>query len=345
MDLKNILYKNSQLSREELIYLLSLDNPEEIKMLLFRANELRIELFGREVHLRGVIEFSNYCSQNCIYCSLREDNIIIPRYRMSADEILEVAKVIYSKGIRTIVLQSGEDSFYDTDLISYLIYSIKRHHDVAITLALGQRGFDEYKVWKIAGADRYLLNHESSNPELFSVYHRKSKQEERLNHLRFLKMVGYQVGSGNIVGLPMQTTSDLADDIILCGELDVDMASFSPFIPAPNTPYQNERSANLILTLKTIATVRLYLRNAHVQANRELDYIDTEGREKAISAGANVVIPNYTPFPYRKHFKRYCIHSPVVDDPVSVHSMIKSRIEALGNKIAENKGHSLKSAS
>ncbi len=344
MDIKNLLYRENELSRHDLIRLLSLEDPEEIKMLLFRANEKRLEIFGREVHLRGVIEFSNYCARNCIYCSLREENIIIPRYRMTPDEILESAKTIYSKGIRTIVMQSGEDSFFDTDLISYLIYSIKSRFDVAITLCLGQRNFDEYKIWKIAGADRYILNHESANPDLYSLYHKKSKQEDRLSHLKFLKRVGFQVGSGNIVGLPDQTIEDIADDIILCRDLDIDMASFSPFIPAPNTPYQNENEGNLILTLKTLAVVRLFLGRVHVHAPNELDLIDKKGREKGISAGANVVMPNFTPFPYRDNFKRYCRHSRIVEDPLSSHSMIKARIEALGNKIADTKGHSLKSA-
>ena len=154
-------------------------------------------------HVRGIIDFSNYCSQNCLYCGLREDNFALPRYRMTPDEIIETAQQITNHGIYTIVLQSGEDSFFDTDLIAYIIYSIKQKSNTAITLSLGERGFDEYRTWKIAGADRYLLKHETANSKLYSIYHLKQKLSDRVAHLKFLKRIGYQIGSGNMIGMPL----------------------------------------------------------------------------------------------------------------------------------------------
>jgi biotin synthase len=341
MNIENIL-NSDNLTREEIIYLLSLNNDQDIEKLFSKAAQITSEHFGDEVYLRGVIEFSNYCSQHCMYCGLREENLIVNRYRMSAEEILDCAKLIYNSGIRTIVLQSGEDSFYDTDLISYLIYSIKRQYDVAITLCLGQRNFEEYKTWKIAGADRYLLKHESANPKLYSTYHRKAKLDERIQHLKYLKRIGYQLGTGNMIGLPLQTIDDIADDILLCKELDADMTAFGPFIPANNTPYQNKSTGSVELTLKTIAVARLVMKTSHIPSTTSLDSIDNLGREKGLEAGANVVMPNFTPYPYRENYQIYRNKRGMLDDPTDSHTVIKSRIEATGRKVAYSKGHSLK---
>jgi biotin synthase len=221
---------------------------------------------------------------------------------MTGEEILESAKLIHAKGLRTIILQSGEDSFYDTDFISYLIYSIKRRFDVAITLNLGQRTFDEYKTWKIAGADSYLLKYESANPKLFSLYHGKAKLEERISQLRYLKRIGYRVGSGNIIGLPHQSIEDIADDIILFKELNIDLAAFGPFIPALNTPYQNCIEGDISLALRVTAIIRLMLNEVQILSGAACDTLDCKGSEKGVSAGANLIMRNYTPAPYRKDY-------------------------------------------
>ena len=342
MSLEKLLHSEKDYTREEIIYLLSLEDETEIELLYARARKLTDKHFGDKVYLRGIIEFSNYCSQHCLYCGLREDNLIVPRYRMTAEEILEAAKIVYNTGIKTIVLQSGEDSFYDTDLVSYLIYSIKQQFDVAITLCLGQRNFEEYKIWKIAGADRYLLKHESANPKLYSVYHRKAKLEERIQHLQYLKRIGFQLGSGNMVGLPLQTVEDIADDILLCRDLDVDMAAFGPFVPAPNTPYQNKIAGNFIMSLKTIAVARLVLKTSLIPAATSLDSVDPSGREKGLAAGANVIMPNFTPQPYREKYQIYGNRIIVDDEESSTHLSIKNRIEAAGRKVAYSKGHSIK---
>ncbi len=342
MELGELLHKERDYSRDEIIYLLNLKDTRDIHKLYSRAQEITNEYFGNMVYLRGVIEFSNYCSEHCMYCGLREENLILPRYRMTAEEILQTSKNIYNSGIRTIVLQSGQDSFFDTDLVSYLIYSIKRQFDVAITLSLGQRNFEEYKTWKIAGADRYLLKHESANPKLYATYHRKAKLDDRIQHLKYLKRIGFQLGSGNMVGLPLQTVEDIADDILLCRELDVDMAAFGPFIPANNTPYQNKKAGSTELTLKTIAVTRLVMRSSHIPSTTSLDSIDTFGREKGLAAGANVIMPNFTPHPYREKYLVYKNKRGIKFEPSEAHLAIKNRIEAAGKKVAYSKGHSLK---
>ncbi|MCX7798643.1 MAG: [FeFe] hydrogenase H-cluster radical SAM maturase HydE [Melioribacter sp.] len=341
MNLREILYK-PELTKEEIVYLLSLTDEEDINKLYERADEVRKEYCGDEVHLRGLIDFSNYCEQNCLYCGLRLDNKNLSRYRMTPDEIIETAKHIINSGIFTIVLQSGEDSYYDTDVIAYIIYSIKQIADVAITLCLGERGFNEYQTWKIAGADRYLLKHETANPKLYSIYHLHQQLNERLAHIRYLKKIGYQVGSGNIIGLPMQTIEDIADDILLCKELDLDMAAFGPFIPSPYTPYRNKKAASVDLTLKTMAVARIVLKAVHIPATTALATIDENGRIKGLKAGANVVMPDFTPSPYREKYEIYANRRCVGDDPRSCRSCLQLQIESIGRKISTSRGDSLK---
>ncbi len=341
MDLGLILNKE-ELTREEIIFLLSLTGNEEINALFGRADEVRRQFSGDEVHLRGIIDFSNFCEQNCIYCGLREENFSITRYRMTPEEIIETAKIISNEGIYTVVLQSGEDSFYDTDMISYIIYSIKQNTNLAVTLSIGERRFDEYKAWKIAGADRYLLKHETSDEKHYFAYHNRQRLYDRINHLRYLKQIGYQVASGSLIGLPMQSIENIADDILLCKELDVDMAAFGPFIPVPFTPYKSHKQGSVELTLKTIAAARLVLKDVHIPATTALDSIDKEGREKGLKCGANVVMPDFTPHPYREKYIIYPGKRGIAEDPLSAHKMIKRRIEAIGRKISASRGDTLK---
>jgi biotin synthase len=334
---EKILNQN-EFSREDIIYLLNLTDEKEIKLLFKKADAVRQKFVGSQIHFRGVIEFSNYCSQHCLYCGLREDNFALQRYRMSTEEIIETAKIIYSNGIKTIVLQSGEDSFFDTDLISYLIYSIKNQFDVAITLSIGERNFDEYRAWKIAGADRYLMKHETANKKLYYAIHSKASLEDRINHLKYLKNLGYQVGTGNMIGLPGQKTEDIADDILICKKLDVDMAAFGPFIPSPFTPFQSQKAGSADLTLKTMAVARLVLKDVNIPATTALDSIDHIGREKGLSAGANVVMPNFTPKPYRENYQIYSNKRGITDDPIESYQKIRNRVLETGREISSSYG-------
>lgn len=330
------------LTKEDIVTLLSLSDPLNIKLLYNKADKVRKHFCGDEVHLRGIIEFSNYCDQHCLYCGLRLHNKNLTRYRMDAEKILQTAEIISNAGIRTIVLQSGEDNYYDCDTIKNIIVKIKSEFETAVTLSLGERNFDEYEQWKKAGADRYLLKHETANPYLYSKFHQGDNLTDRIKHLIFLKSIGFQTGSGNIVGLPEQKLEDIADDILLLKKLDVDMASISPFIPSPETPFKNELKANVDLTLKAMAVARIVLKNVHIPATTALATLDKIGREKGLKAGANVIMPNYTPNPYRRNYQIYPDKKCISDDPLACGSCLTLMIESLGRSVGKGKGDSLK---
>ncbi len=336
------LLNKKDLTREEIIYLLALSDFHNTRQLFERADEVRKLYCGDEVHLRGLIEISSYCEKDCLYCGIRKSNNELERYRMTPDEVIETTKIISNLGIRTIVLQSGDDYGLDADKISYIIYSIKQELDVVVMLSLGERSFDEYKTWKYAGADRYLLKHETANPNLYSLYHQNQKLNDRINHLEFLKSIGYQIGSGNLVGLPGQTIEDIADDLLLCKNLNVDVASFSPFVPSPYTPYKNEPVGSVELTLKTIAIGRLLLKNSYLAATTALATIDTMGREKALRVGANVIMPNFTPRNFREKYQIYPKMKNLIDDPIHGVTHIQNILSSLGRKVSWIKSDSLK---
>ncbi len=338
----NDILNKEELNKEEIVSLLRTEDCQDVQLLFQKADEVRKVYCGDEVHLRGIIEFSNYCEQDCLYCGLRKSNSVLERYRMSSAEIMQTAKAIYNMGIQTIVLQSGEDFSFGGNDIANIISSIKKKFDVAITLSLGERDYEEYKLWKTSGADRYLLKHETSNPGLYPVYHSNQKLKDRVDHLYFLKSIGYQIGSGNIISLPRQTIEDIADDILLCRELDVDMASFSPFISSPYTPYRKRKNADLTFTLKVMAAARIVLKNVHIPATTAIATLDEFGREKGLQAGANVIMPNFTPNPYREKFSIYANKKCAKDNPLDCPSCLENSISLLGRKVATGKGQSLK---
>ncbi|HMU44228.1 MAG TPA: [FeFe] hydrogenase H-cluster radical SAM maturase HydE [Ignavibacteriaceae bacterium] len=341
MVLDDLIYK-TDLSKEEVVFLLQLQNKVDLEKLIKRADEVRKQYCGDEVHLRGIIEFSNNCEQECLYCGLRKGNYALNRYRMNEEEIIRAAKDIIALGIKTIVLQSGEDFYYSGDYLARIISGIKNIADVAITISVGEREFSDYKLWRQAGADRYLLKHETANPKLYSIYHQRQKLLDRIKHLRFLKSIGFQIGSGNIIGLPHQTIEDIADDILLCKELNVDMASFSPFIPSENTPYINKEKCSVELVIKTLALTRIVLKDAHIPATTALATLDPHGREMALTAGANIIMPNFTPHPYKENYLIYANKNRADDDDSGNLELIKKIINSAGRKIGESQGHSLK---
>jgi len=338
----DLILGKEKLNKEDIVFLLSLKDPLYVKLLYKRADEVRKKYCGDEVHLRGIIEFSNYCEQDCPYCGLRLSNSKLERYRMNDKEIIITAEHINKAGIKTIVLQSGEDFKYTRSFITELITSIKNKLDVAITLSLGERDFGDYDEWKKAGADRYLLKHETAKPDLYEKIHQKQKLGERLEHLKYLKSIGFQTGSGNIIGLPGQTLEDIADDIILCKELDIDMASISPFIPSPDTPFKKVAKANLGLTLKAMAVGRIFLKDVHIPATTALATLITDGREKGLQVGANVIMPNFTPQPYKGKYIIYENKARTDSDPKSFVKQLYKLIESVGRKVGNTKGHSLK---
>ena len=236
---------------------------------------------GNDVHLRGIVEFSNYCIKNCLYCGLRKDNCALERYRMTADEIVDAARAGAEAGLKTIVLQSGEDPFLHGRMLARMIGRLKDDYDVAVTMSVGDRTREDYALMREAGADRYLLKHETADPELFSRLRPGTTLEGRIRAPRLAQGVGFQVGSGNMVGLPWQTVDSLADDILLLKRLDVEMAGIGPFIPNGDTPLAGCTSGGVEMTLKTLAVARIVLPFTHFPATTALASIDPEGRQRA----------------------------------------------------------------
>jgi len=342
MNVLDKILNKENFTKDDIISLLKLTDINKIEKLYHKAEKVREKYFGDEVHLRGIIEFSNYCRQDCTYCGLRKANETVERFRMSKEEILNAARYIYDSDIKTIVLQSGEDPFYSAEDITEIINEIKAKYDVAITLSLGERAFHEYDMWRDAGADRYLLKHETANVDLYHQIHPYQKFENKIAHLKYLKSIGFQIGSGNITGLPNQTFEDIADDILLCNELDVDMASFSPFLSADNTPLSEVENCDMILLLNTMAIARLVLKNAHIPATTALATLDEEGREKGILAGANVVMPSFTPTPYRGNYLIYKDKKCISENPQQCLPCLDLRLMSVGVHASKSHGHSLK---
>jgi biotin synthase len=334
--------QDMNLSVAEIVSLLDSSDESEVEALRARAEQTCLETFGRDVHLRAIIEFSNCCRKDCLYCGLRRSNADLTRYRMSIDEIVETAVQAAGLGYKTIVLQSGEDPYYSAADIARLIEAIKSRADVAVTLSLGERDAASYRSWIEAGADRYLMRHETSNPRLHARLHPGHSLEQRLDHLRALRELGYQVGAGNLVSLPGQTSEDIADDLLLMKELDVDMAGIGPFIPNPSTPLGNAEGGTLDLVLREIALLRIMMPEVMIPATTALGTKGPDAREQAFRWGANVIMPNVTPTRYRSMYALYPGKICTDQDAVECTSCIKSRILASGRTIAMGYGHSPK---
>ncbi len=336
------IIEKDKLGKEDIIELLSLESEEEKHILFKAARECRDHYCGKKVHLRGIIEFSNYCSQDCNYCGIRKSRNTVERYRLTPEEIMDAVGLIHRSNVKTVVLQSGEDPYYDCDFITSIIVKIKEKYGLAITLSLGEREFYEYEAWRHYGADRYLLKHETANAEIYSTIHNGQSLDQRLLHLGYLQELGFQIGSGNIIGLPGQTLSDIADDIILCSQYELDMGSFSPFLPSTDTPYESHPKAAVDLTLKTMAIARLVLKNTHIPSTTALATLDDRGREKGICCGANVVMPSFTPSRAKINYTIYDNKRCLTEDPVACMPCLKARIESCGVEIDAGYGHSFK---
>lgn len=307
-----------------------------------KADQLRAQVCGDEVHRRGLIEFSNYCKENCHYCGLRRDNQDLQRYRMSEDEILASAQEAKKLGYRSVVLQSGEDRGFKTDALCRVVEKIKKNVKVAITLSVGEKSFGEYRALKEAGADRYLMRFETSNPMLYKKLRPGSELGKRLELLEYLRQLDYQVGSGCMVGLPSQSLEDLANDLLLLKKLDLDMVGVGPFIPNPKTPLKDEAQCDLELILKFLALIRLITVNTHIPATTALGSIHPKGREWGLQGGANVIMPNVTPRKYRALYELYPNKICIDEQPSDCAPCVGSMIHALGRKVAKDEGHSLK---
>jgi biotin synthase len=328
-----------KLDRADIIKWLKADNAAELFAI---ANDIRKRYFKDEVHIRGIIEFSNYCMKNCFYCGLRRDNKTIERYRISEDEIIGIALKAGELGYRTILLQSGEGEGYTIEGLCAIIKRIKLNLDCAITLSLGEKSLDEYSSLRDAGADRYLLRFETSNRGLFNKLKPDSSYENRLDCIKNLKKLGFQTGSGFMVGLPGQSFDILADDILLLRDLDVDMVGIGPFLSHHNTPLGNSASGTLDLTLRALAIIRILMPGVHIPATTAMGTVEKGGREKALQCGANVIMPNVTPIKYRKHYEIYPNKICIDDAPSDCRMCIEGMLKSLGRTIATSKGDSIK---
>ena len=292
------------LNRKEIIQLLSL--PVKCSPELFSSADLvRKEQVGDEIFLRGIIEFSNHCERNCLYCGLRKGNVWLSRYRMSEDEVIATAEQIKKTGVPTVVLQSGEDSFYSQDVVCRLIERIRKETDLIITLSIGERPLDDYQAFQQVGANRYLLKHETASKELYKYLRPGCDWENRLKCLRHLKELGFETGTGNMVGLPGQTPEILADDLLVMKLLDADMLGIGPFIAHPDTPLAGIDNDDLDTVLRVIAVARLITRNTNIPATTALATFHPQGRLQVLQAGANVVMPDFTPEIYKTRYDIY----------------------------------------
>lgn len=330
--------------KRDILKLLTL-SQEKTPYLFEKARDTRDKYDGKEVHLRALIEFSNYCKRNCFYCGLRRDNKNLKRYRMSIDEIVETAGEAVELGFKTVVLQSGEDPWYTGERIAEIVGRIKKDFRVVVTLCIGEREEWEYKLWREWGAERYLLKHETIDSSLYRRLHPDPDMtlERRVEKLKILKKLGYQIGAGNMIGLPGQTLESIAEDILFMKEMDVDMAGIGPFIPHPDTPLsyvKNPGSSELVL--KTIAILRLVMKTILLPATTALATVDPLGREKGLLAGANVIMPNLTPIHYRVHYEIYPNKRCLREDILSCKRCLETMISSMGLEISKGFGHSKK---
>lgn len=327
------------LKKKEIIAWLKADNPSK---LFIAADKLRQKYFKNEVCLRGIIEFSNNCQKDCLFCGLRKSNKKLKRYQMNPGEIVKAAAKAVKLGYQTVLLQSGQESGYDVSSLEKIVKAIKKNNDCAVTLSLGEKSFQDYERLKKAGADRYLLRFETSSRELFKKLKPDSSYSNRIACLKNLKRIGFQVGSGIMVGLPGQTYQTLAKDILLLADLDLDMIGIGPFLPHQDTPLAGVTSGSLDLTLRTMALLRLLVPDAHIPATTAMGSVEKNGREKALSCGANVSMANLTPLVYRKHYQIYSNKINLYQKPATCSACLKRKLKSLGKTIALHKGDSIK---
>jgi biotin synthase len=306
-----------------------------------RADAVRRKYYGTDVYVRGLIEFTNYCKNDCLYCGIRRDNRNLERYRLSKDEILSCCENGYGLGYRTFVLQGGEDPFYTDDRICEIVSEIrKKYTDCAITLSIGEKPYKSYETFFKAGANRYLLRHETANTEHYAKLHPvEMSLENRKNCLRNLKKIGYQVGSGFMVGSPFQTTECLIEDLRFLQELEPAMIGIGPFIAHRETPFNRFKNGDLRRTLRLIAMLRLLFPYALIPATTALGTADPQGREMGLCAGANVVMPNLSPVDVRKKYELYDNKICTGEEAAECRACLSRRVASVGYEIVTNIGN------
>ena len=325
---------NDTLDRSSIIELLTVTPADELYR---RADEVRREAVGDDVHLRGLIEFSNICRNDCLYCGIRRGNRLVQRYRMTEEELVDTAQRAADLGFQTIVLQSGEDLYFDQMRMCRIIEQIKRL-DVALTLSVGECDYEDYKAFRDAGADRYLIRIETTDRDLYHRLNPGMSWERRHECLLMIRELGYELGSGIMVGLPGQTVESIADDLLYLKDICIDMAGIGPFIPHPETPLANESGGTLEQALRTMAVMRLLMPDINIPATTAMESLHPQGRIMALQAGANVVMPNVTEGEYRRLYELYPGKICVNDTPAHCRSCIGLKIRSIGRTIGQGRG-------
>lgn len=338
--LLNRLLCGEMLSSEELIAIIASSDELFRKELFDAASAVRKQYYGNEVYVRGLIEFTNHCKNNCLYCGIRAENRLVERYRLTEEQILACCEDGYQTGYRTFVLQGGEDVGYTPQRIASLVSAIKeRYPDCAVTLSVGEYSKEIYRLWKDAGADRYLLRHETADAAHYGRLHpEKLTLSNRIRCLYDLKELGYQVGCGFMVGSPFQTSAHLAKDLAFLKEFQPHMVGIGPFIPHKDTPFAGESAGTLELTLTMVALTRLILPEALLPATTALGSIHPTGRELGILAGANVCMPNLSPEDVRDKYALYNNKLHTGAESARALQELSARMEAIGYRVVTHRG-------
>ena len=339
-DILSKIEQEQMISREELEELLTTTDQELIEELYRRARATAGKYYGKEIYLRGLIEFTNYCKNNCYYCGIRCGNEKAQRYRLTMDQILSCCDSGGELGFRTFVLQGGEDPYFTDEKIVDIVKKIRNSYpDCAITLSIGEKTKESYRLYKEAGADRYLLRHETANEDHYRHLHPEQMSlANRKQCLRNLKELGYQTGAGFMVGAPGQTLECLAEDLIFLKELNPEMVGIGPFIPHHDTKFADEPAGSVELTLFLLSVLRIILPKCLLPATTALGTADPKGREKGLLAGANVVMPNLSPVKDRKKYELYDNKICTGDEAAECRVCLKNRVKSVGFELVEDRG-------
>lgn len=334
------LYKNTMVEREEFLELLGEMDKETQKYLSEKARKVSREIFGNRVYLRGLIEFTNYCKNDCFYCGIHRSNQNLQRYRLSEEAILSCCREGYALGFRTFVLQGGEDPFFSDERICNLVSTIKgQFMDCAITLSIGEKTKESYKDYFQAGADRYLLRHETANEEHYSKLHPKEMSLVRRKRCLFdLKEIGYQVGCGIMVGSPYQTRETILEDLFFMKELQPHMIGIGPFITGSNTIFAEYKNGSVEFTLRLLSILRLMFPKVLLPATTALGTLDSMGREKGILAGANVLMPNLSPKRVRGNYTLYDNKICTGEEAAECSQRLQIRLKKIGYEAVHVRG-------
>jgi len=334
------LAQTNSLTQEEYEYLICNQNERTAEYLFERSRAVRESFYNKDVYVRGLIEFSNYCKNDCFYCGIRRGNVKAQRYRLSDDDILACCEEGYQLGFRTFVLQGGEDNYFTDERLVSIISRIKESFpDCALTLSFGEKDYEQYKAYFDAGANRFLLRHETADSNHYSRLHPKELTlENRMQCLYDLKKIGYQVGTGFMVGSPFQTAGNLAQDMVFLRDFQPHMVGIGPFISHRDTPFHNMQSGTMEQTLFMIGLIRLTLPQALIPATTALGTIHPQGREMGILAGANVIMPNLSPMTVRKKYMLYDNKISTGDESAQCLKNLCESMESIGYRIVVDKG-------